>query len=116
MVVDNWRVAVLDFGSSRMIDLTGSKKGMGTPIYSAPEILSGEPYACIADVYSFAFVIWELLAREVPYKQHKQQAFIINGVCNEGMRPPGGPPRGPPRLPLTSPSQSPRTARRRCGS
>ncbi len=41
--------------------------------------------------------MWELVAREVPYKQHKQQAYIINGVCNEGLRPPE--PRGcPPQL------------------
>lgn len=72
---DNWRVAVVDFGISRMIDLTMSKKNIGTPIYSAPEVLSGQPYDFSADVYSFAFVIWELLAREVPYKSHKQQVW-----------------------------------------
>ncbi len=87
LVDDNWRVAVVDFGISRMIDLSMSKKSVGTPIYSAPEILWGKSYSFSADVYSFAFVIWELVSREVPYKQHKQ-AFIINGVCNDNMRPP----------------------------
>ena len=87
LVDDNWRVAVVDFGISRMIDLSMSKKSIGTPIYSAPEILWGKSYSFSADVYSFAFVIWELLSREVPYKQHKQ-AYIINGVCNDGLRPP----------------------------
>lgn len=97
LVDDNWRVAVVDFGISRMIDLTMSKKNIGTPIYSAPEVLCGQPYSFSADVYSFAFVMWELVAREVPYKQHKQQAYIINGVCNEGLRPPE--PKGcPPQL------------------
>ena len=86
LVDDNWRVAVVDFGISRMIDLSMSKKNIGTPIYSAPEILWGKPYSFPADVYSFAFVIWELLAREVPYKKHTQ-AFIINGVCSDGLRP-----------------------------
>jgi thiamine kinase-like enzyme len=87
LVDDNWRIAVVDFGISRMIDLSMSRKNIGTPIYSAPEILFGKPYSFSADVYSFAFVIWELLAREVPYKKHAQP-YIINGVCNDGLRPP----------------------------
>lgn len=103
LVDDNWRIAVVDFGISRMIDLSMSKKNIGTAIYSSPEVLCGKPYSFSADVYSFSFVIWELLSRQVPYKvglrfsrvwcclknnQNHKQAFIINGVCNDNMRPP----------------------------
>ncbi len=68
LVDDNWRIAVVDFGISRMIDLSMSKKNIGTAIYSAPEVLCGKPYSFSADVFSFSFVIWELLSRQVPYK------------------------------------------------
>lgn len=80
LVDDNWRVSVVDFGISRMIDLSMSKKNIGTPIYSAPEVLCGKPYSFSADVYSFSFVIWELLSRQVPYKvqSFRNSFFLFN--------------------------------------
>ncbi len=47
LVDDNWRVAVVDFGISRMIDLTMSKKNIGTPIYSAPEARKSVDVICM---------------------------------------------------------------------
>ncbi|ELP91924.1 protein serine/threonine kinase, putative [Entamoeba invadens IP1] len=53
-----------DFGSSRNINaFTQNKtftKGIGTPIYMAPEVLQGIKYGYGADVYSFAITMFEI--------------------------------------------------------
>jgi LRR receptor-like serine/threonine-protein kinase FLS2 len=44
-------------------------KGVGTPLWMAPEILAGERYGSSADVYSYAIVLWELAAQAVPWRE-----------------------------------------------
>ena len=44
-------------------------RGVGTPIYTAPEALGGNIYSQKADVYSFAFVLWELVTRQIPFAE-----------------------------------------------
>ncbi|GMF60732.1 unnamed protein product [Phytophthora fragariaefolia] len=62
---------IADFGLScalelgRAADLTAET---GTYGWMAPEVIRHEPYSSKADVYSFAVVLWELLARDVPFK------------------------------------------------
>jgi LRR receptor-like serine/threonine-protein kinase FLS2 len=38
-------------------------KGIGTPLWMAPEILAGSTYGPSADVYSYAIVLWEIAAQ-----------------------------------------------------
>ena len=58
---------------------------VGTPAWSAPELLQGEKYSAKIDVYSYGVCLWEIATREVPY-QGMPSARIIMSVCN-GMRP-----------------------------
>ena len=67
-----------DFGlSARMFGLTTMKvaKGGGSsldrinPLWAAPEVLRGEPYTTSSDVYAMGIMMWELVAREEPYKE-----------------------------------------------
>ena len=39
----------------------------GSPLWAAPEMLRAEEYSEKADVYSFAIVLWEMMARTDPY-------------------------------------------------
>ena len=54
-----------DFGSSRNVNLLVTNmtftKGIGTPIYMAPEVLKQEHYKMPADVYSLAVTMYEIL-------------------------------------------------------
>ncbi|ELP84585.1 protein serine/threonine kinase, putative [Entamoeba invadens IP1] len=54
-----------DFGSSRNINMLMTNmtftKGIGTPVYMAPEILDKKKYKKPADVYSFAITVYECL-------------------------------------------------------
>jgi serine/threonine protein kinase len=42
-------------------------KAAGTPMYMSPEILNGGAYSFSADTYSFAFIVWEIFSRKLPY-------------------------------------------------
>jgi serine/threonine protein kinase len=62
-------------------------KGVGTLLWTAPEVLSGLPYGQSADVYSFAIVMWEISTRRLPYEQIKNSWDVARFVT-EGNRPP----------------------------
>ncbi|ELP92347.1 protein serine/threonine kinase, putative [Entamoeba invadens IP1] len=62
--VDDKVIAKLtDFGSARNVNLLMTNmtftKGIGTPVYMAPEILSQEKYKKPADIYSFGITMFE---------------------------------------------------------
>mmetsp|Transcript_33006 Transcript_33006/g.50550 ORF Transcript_33006/g.50550 Transcript_33006/m.50550 type:complete len:128 (-) Transcript_33006:121-504(-) len=80
---------VTDFGLTRSIeDSEVLATGMaGTFHWMAPEVLENNPYSYKADVYSFGIVMWEILAREPPFAEHKPHQ-IIYGVINHKERPP----------------------------
>eukprot|EP00727_Mastigamoeba_balamuthi_P002978 m51a1_g12678 putative protein serine threonine (806) ;mRNA; r:118-3810 len=65
------RVKISDFGTSRLIgseeaskDLT---KGIGTPLYQSPEVMTSSPYGCKSDVYSFGMLVYVLYAETHPF-------------------------------------------------
>ncbi|EGZ11237.1 hypothetical protein PHYSODRAFT_337966 [Phytophthora sojae] len=58
---------LIDFGASRdTIDLTMTG-GIGTPYWTAPEVLEGKRYSQRADIYSFGVVLSELDTGKAPY-------------------------------------------------
>ena len=68
LVTNDWTAKVADFGLSRITDKLMTR-GVGTPIYTSPEALAGRSYTLKADVYSFAFVLWELVTRKIPFAE-----------------------------------------------
>ena len=54
-----------DFGSARNINLLMTNmtfsKGVGTPVFMAPEVLKHEHYKAPADIYSFAITMYETM-------------------------------------------------------
>ena len=67
---DYIHVKVTDFGIARILDEVSAKMTMqvGTCHWMAPEVINSEPYSLAADIYSFGIVLWEIAARETPYK------------------------------------------------
>jgi serine/threonine protein kinase len=87
---DRIDIKITDFGISRTVSndisndvMTGQ---MGTCHWMAPEVLANHPYGLPADVYSYAIVLWEVFAREIPYKS-VNPAMIPYQVLHQDLRP-----------------------------
>jgi serine/threonine protein kinase len=59
----------------------------GTMRYMAPEVWLGKPYNSSCDVYSFAILLWEMLALEIPFHSFKSGDSFINNVFEGDTRP-----------------------------
>lgn len=74
------RARLADFGIARTIEdpatITDSGELIGSIIYLAPEILSGQPATQVSDVYSLGAVTYELLAGRPPYQAETPAALL----------------------------------------
>jgi serine/threonine protein kinase len=50
---------------------------VGTPQWTAPEVLRGQPYSFPADVFSFAIVMWELAAQRLPWETLEASVMMV---------------------------------------
>lgn len=79
---------ITDFGTARIVPkdkrrmMTG---GVGTLEFMAPEVMSHDLYTKKADVYSFAIVLWQMIARKDPYE--RITLFSIPEQVCKGVRP-----------------------------
>mmetsp|Transcript_27070 Transcript_27070/g.26705 ORF Transcript_27070/g.26705 Transcript_27070/m.26705 type:complete len:241 (+) Transcript_27070:845-1567(+) len=81
---DKIQIKITDFGVTRMYDNTEKMTGqMGTCHWMAPEVINNQPYALSADVYSFAIVMWEVAAREIPYRDVNPMAIPVKVLRGE---------------------------------
>lgn len=61
---------ICDFGLARQIDHATHMTGTpGTPAWMAPEVIRGERCNEKCDVFSYSVVLWELVTREIPWKE-----------------------------------------------
>ncbi len=83
---------VCDFGQCRYLSSHGTMTaGIGTVVYSAPEILLGKKYDASSDVYSFAIVMHELFFEQKPFENGTTVINPVNigiMVAQNGLRPP----------------------------
>jgi CHASE2 domain-containing sensor protein len=89
MVLDNFKVKVMDFGIARMAhsNMTQTGVALGTPSYISPEQLSGHGVDRRSDIYSLGVVMYELLAKEKPFTGDSINKLIFN-ILNEKPRKP----------------------------
>lgn len=85
LIGENRVVKVSDFGTSReWNEISIIMSFTGTVAWMAPEIIRNEPCSEKVDIWSYGVVLWELLTREIPYKNIDTSA-IIWGVGNNSM-------------------------------
>ena len=58
---------ISDFGTSRVRDKIMTKQ-VGSPLWSAPEVLQGGRNSEASDVYAFGVIVWELLHWREPFE------------------------------------------------
>eukprot|EP00178_Gracilaria_changii_P005184 TRINITY_DN1846_c0_g1_i1.p1 TRINITY_DN1846_c0_g1~~TRINITY_DN1846_c0_g1_i1.p1 ORF type:complete len:1216 (+),score=181.88 TRINITY_DN1846_c0_g1_i1:4484-8131(+) len=85
----DYNCKVGDFGLTRIskgsaaAQMTGQ---CGTFQYMAVEVLANKPYSEKADVFSFGILLWEIVARKLPYFG-MQPMQVGMAVLNQGLRP-----------------------------
>ncbi|KAK8883844.1 hypothetical protein M9Y10_042943 [Tritrichomonas musculus] len=84
LIDENYYPRVCDFGLSRCFPETLTKsmqlvltQNIGSPLYMAPEVLDDKGgYGPGVDVYAFAFLAYEIVARKEPYSENGKPANI----------------------------------------
>lgn len=85
-----FQVKVTDFGVATESSVERSNERTaetGTYRWMAPEVIRHESYSNLADVYSFAVLMWQLLTREDPFSP-KSQIDAAMCVARDCVRPP----------------------------
>jgi len=80
----NLEAKVADFGMSRILTNNESSKtasNIGPLRWMAPESLSRNEYSSRSDVWSFGVLVYEILARDTPYKE-MTAAQVAIGISN----------------------------------
>ena len=88
LVDKDWRCKLCDFGLARTkkeFYLSLGCGGVGTPEWTAPEVLKGEAFNEQADVYSFGVIMWEMCTRKKPW-QGLMQVQVVVAVGMKGER------------------------------
>ena len=90
---------ISDFGTSREVDMTTTlsmsqsmtmTSNIGTPLYMAPEILSGVGhYSMKADVYSYGILMVSLWNQKPPYYEISgvEAGELLSDITSRGVRP-----------------------------
>lgn len=81
---------ITDFGTARYLRGTYPvKETLGSPAYMAPEVLGRGKCGKESDVYSFGILMYEVLARKVPYQEKKFRNLqdLIKNVVDNDVRP-----------------------------
>ena len=68
LIRGDWRACLTDFGLAEFDQtlVMTKTKGVGTPVYQAPEVLTGK-YTTQADIWSLGVVMFEVMTRQLPY-------------------------------------------------
>lgn len=85
LMSSNNLLKISDFGNSRLWDDRSKQMSFaGTVSWMAPEVIRNERCSEKVDVWSYGVVIWEILTREIPYKDVDSSA-VMWGVGNTSL-------------------------------
>ena len=91
LVAEDGRVKLMDFGIAKTMAprLTNAGEFLGSPAYSAPELLRGGDPTPSSDRYAFAVTAFELLTGQLPHPGTNVAAVITHILTEPPVFPPG---------------------------
>ena len=79
---------VCDFGLAHLkLGADVHTERMGSPMWTAPEVLKGEARDEKADTYSYGMLLYELLTRQIPYAGYAAAQVVMGVITNLLARP-----------------------------
>ncbi|KAF0748279.1 hypothetical protein AaE_007396, partial [Aphanomyces astaci] len=91
LISPTYTAKICDLGMSKsMEELKANEKQVGTPLWTAPEVVTGGQFSLKSDVYAFGIILTELITRKTPYadKTKTMSAYkIMLEVAANGLRP-----------------------------
>ncbi len=102
MVMDGFRVKVMDFGIAHFESSSMTQTGvaMGTPNYISPEQLQGKEVTPSSDIFSLGVVLYELLTHQRPFRGENISALVYKILNEEPLTPSTVDPKIPPLFDL----------------
>ncbi len=82
-VLTDFNLVRLPFRSS----LSGMGDTLGTPLYVAPEVVTGTESSSLSDIYAMGLVFYELLTGRQPYEE-KAMGALLKAICTTLPPPP----------------------------
>ena len=75
LLTDSLEARIADLGEARVMAMDHAMTVVGTPGYTAPEVLRGEHYGTEADIFSFAIVMCELFTLVSPFYRSSRHSL-----------------------------------------
>jgi len=92
LIDEHCNVKVCDFGLSQVKlrdqKIRDGKSIPGTPLWMAPEVLTGKEVDEKSDVYSFGIVLWEIISGQEPFPHHESYQVFKDAITKQNERPP----------------------------
>ena len=101
MISRSGEVKLMDFGvalDERLDAMTETGLVVGTPMYVAPEVISGEPASERSDLYSLGVLLYAMLTGKRPFEHARNQEHMFQLILGGRYRPIG---RLAPHVPRT---------------
>lgn len=85
LVTDNGYIKLIDFGTCKEIDERTSTV-IGTPHYMAPEVIMGEGYTKIIDIWSISICLYEFVTGKVPFGEDAEEPIdVYTSILNDDL-------------------------------
>ncbi len=92
MISRSGEVKLMDFGvalDERMDAMTATGLVVGTPMYVAPEVISGEPASEQSDIYALGVLLYAMLSGKRPFEHARNQEHMFQLILTGKSRPLG---------------------------
>eukprot|EP00008_Paramoeba_atlantica_P014080 CAMPEP_0201481142 /NCGR_PEP_ID=MMETSP0151_2-20130828/5464_1 /ASSEMBLY_ACC=CAM_ASM_000257 /TAXON_ID=200890 /ORGANISM="Paramoeba atlantica, Strain 621/1 / CCAP 1560/9" /LENGTH=702 /DNA_ID=CAMNT_0047863209 /DNA_START=533 /DNA_END=2641 /DNA_ORIENTATION=+ len=83
----DYAIRVSDSGLARLFSSKGNAKAVGTPFYTAPEVLLGGDPSKESDVYSFGILLYEFVSRKLPFSNYENYEVFKKALTTQAVRP-----------------------------